>query len=235
MIYHYNKDVYESTLHWFGTDTYDLHLKNLKYNYKELNDLGFIDKTIEYKINSMGFRCEEFESYHSIIFLGCSCTFGLGLHLYDTWPYLVSKNLNLRSINLSISGGSNDSAFRVFNQYYQQLAPKIVVILSPNIFRKEVIISNYSKNYLVNNNYKNNTLWNEWLSSDSNGILNRKKNILAIEYFCLKFGIKFLQYEVEDLIGSTKDLARDLLHPGKITNKLFAERVINDIERTGNN
>lgn len=229
-VYSFRKEYYGNVLSWFGTDTHDMYHRNLKYNFEEIKSLGYFNSDITYKINSCGFRCEEFKECDSVVFLGCSHTLGVGLHLEDTWSYIVSNQLNLVNYNLSITGGSNDSAFRVAQYYIPKIQPKIVIMLSPSNCRKEVINEhNQTHHYLISEDkINNNLLWAEWLSNSLNFSLNQQKNILAIEKICNDYSIKFYCFDSEKDF-SYPDKARDLLHSGRLGNMKFSQKVLNTI------
>ena len=93
-------------------------------------------KTYTYKFNSHSFRCDEFieQSDLPILFLGCSNTFGIGLELENTWPYVLLneiKNYTGKKIplwNLAIPGSSIDEQALVLEYYVDQLKPKIILL-----------------------------------------------------------------------------------------------------------
>jgi hypothetical protein len=119
-------------------DTEQLYHKNLRDNYEELEKYGWIDRTILYKFNSLGFRCEEFTDDPSIMFLGCSHTQGIGLPIESIWPTIVSNELNLKCVNLGQAGCSSDTAFRLLHGYIDKINPKIVVYMDPPGMRFEL-------------------------------------------------------------------------------------------------
>ena len=77
-------------------DTEERYLENLKLKRPEMESNGWINQEITYKFNSFAFRCNEFTSDPSILFLGCSHTVGVGLPIEHTWPTIVANNLNLK-------------------------------------------------------------------------------------------------------------------------------------------
>ena len=51
----------------------------------------------EYKINSHGYRCDEFTTNHKgkhVLFSGCSNTYGVGLKKEEVWAYKVYNKIN---------------------------------------------------------------------------------------------------------------------------------------------
>lgn len=59
-------------------------------------------KPILYRANSRGFRCDHFTDEPSLVFFGCSFTYGTGMHEDDIWPTRVSKHFDLKCCNLGI-------------------------------------------------------------------------------------------------------------------------------------
>lgn len=235
MSYNYTPKPYSYRSPWFNLDSEEAYKANLRTHYKELEELGYIDSDIEYCLNSEGLRSEEFQSEPSIIFLGCSFTFGLGLRQSDTWPWIVSEAMGLRMNNLAVCGGSNDTAFRMFETHAWALNPKITILLSPDRARTELILENSVKMYTANqiDDLDSNLWWKEWLSNERNHYLNYRKNILALRLLCQRRNSGFWVYSCDQLLP-TIDRARDLKHPGRRSNRQFAERVITDLQGGAN-
>lgn len=86
---------------------------------------------IEYKLNSHGYRCDEFNN-QEILILGCSQTEGHGLPLELTWPYLISKKMNKEYISLAKGGDGAQAqiskAFQFFKEFYN---PKYIFAAFP--------------------------------------------------------------------------------------------------------
>ena len=216
------------TLNWLISDDESRYIENLKKDYQRLLDNNWIDKQITYKFNSHGFRCEEFTLDTSIMFLGCSHTCGVGLPIENSWTYLVSKQLNLKMINLGIGGIGPDSAFRLADHYILQLKPKIVIYLEPPTARFSLFVSqngiiDFVPSSLISKHYD---YYMSWISNDENEKLNSRKHKLALEAICIKNNIKYI--EIDSIENSFKhiDLARDLMHRGIKSNELFSEDIL---------
>lgn len=218
-------------LDWFQGDSLELFVHNLKTRKSELIKYNWQFTKITYRINSLGFRGEEFNNSSSAIFLGCSQTFGIGLPVENVWPSIVSNYLNLQCINLAIGAGSNDLAFRMSYYHIPKTKPKIVFMLSPEPSRLEVVdehdhphrLNVQSKNMYHNKDW--NIFYYDWIMSNTNIFLNREKNIMSISKICRDNGIKFACLNVEDI--KNLDLARDLSHFGRLTNQSVAEQFLN--------
>jgi len=116
-------------------------------NYKNIN--------IEYIFDENGyrlFRPESFENIKDEIFcFGCSFTLGFGLPEDHTWPYILSKKINMKPINYGVGGISTDfiarQIYQIFNTIPKEKYPKHVFIFFPEIFRKEYLINEGDKIY----------------------------------------------------------------------------------------
>lgn len=101
---------------------------------------------IEYKLNSQGYRCNEFNN-QEILVLGCSQTEGHGLPLELTWPYLISKKMNKDYINLAKGGEGAQAqitkAFQFFKEFYK---PKYIFAVFPMTRLEVPMIGVNSKN-----------------------------------------------------------------------------------------
>ena len=206
-------------------DTQDRYNKNLKENFKLLKHYNWIDKTIEYKFNSLGFRSIEFDDTPNIIFLGCSNTQGIGIRQEDRWTELVANSLDLSCFNLGIGGTSADTAFRLLYALIGKLRPKLVIFREPPGIRIEI---NYEDNFLALHVGSEmppkicDYFLGYYASNDINHNLNLLKNINAMENLSMKHGSKFLFAKDIALI----DPARDLTHPGIISNQKYAKYVL---------
>ena len=74
-----------STQWWNTTDSEETLKANLKNKESKLvlEKYGYLDNPISYDYNSMGFRSNEFDKGKGLVTLGCSFTFGTGLHLEE--------------------------------------------------------------------------------------------------------------------------------------------------------
>ncbi len=217
------------TLDWLPMDTKELYQKNLKHRFNDLMKYGWVDNHFTYKFNSLGFRCDEFTSDPTIMFLGCSYTIGMGLPIEKIWPELVSQKLKMRCANLGIGGGSSDGAFRLCYGYIDKIKPQIVVFMSPPGIRFELVTNNSINNVMVSDcDYD---LFKEWAIDENNNYFNLQKNILAIQMLCQQRNIKFVNVKHDLLhinydIIPTISLARDLAHPGVEAQIYGAEKIL---------
>jgi hypothetical protein len=220
---------------WIEADSLEHFQFNLKNRYEDLHRLGWLDKNVTYKFNSLGFRCEEFSDQPSAMFLGCSMTVGIGLPVEETWANIVSTSLKLQCINLAAGGNSPDTAFRMCLGYIDKIKPKIVIYNQPPEGRIELVNFREIEN-LILKDFSIDTLdpyLKKYVISPSNLNLNYLKNYFAIKLLCLERNIKFIIFDDNVLtgccMGDQTDLARDLVHPGTGRNKDFASYVLSNI------
>lgn len=218
MIQHPYSEYANKELFWLPTDTKERYNQNLKEHYNLLDQFGWLDSTISYRFNSLGFRSEEFSQCDNAVFLGCSHTVGVGLPIENTYPYYVSKALGLKCYNLGIGGGSLDLAFRLSYYLLKELRPKIVFLLCPSRFRIELFEGQDLISFLPADptTHKNLSYFYKcFLENDTNHFMNQQKNILAIQHLCKNLDIKFVCINDPQAIDKNKiDLARDLMHKG---------------------
>jgi hypothetical protein len=214
-------------LNWLPMDSEDRYKENLKYKPDVLKRYGWLDSKFTYKFNSQGFRCDEFTSEPSIVFLGCSMTVGIGLPIETTWPSIVSEKLNFKCYNLGIGGSSNDTAFRLAYHWLEKLKPKIVVLCQTYPSRMEIFSDNkiiadpateISEFYLKH-----------WTKNFYNLDLLRSKNVLAINKLSDMIDAKFVKVSVDNF-QPFSDFARDLAHPGVQSNIKLSNLVLSKIE-----
>jgi hypothetical protein len=226
---HHQKKFANQELMWYPYDDEESYQKNLLTRNVELSRLGWIDKKITYKFNSAGHRSDEFQD-GSVVFLGCSITFGIGLPLECTYPTIISAALDLPCANLAVTGSSSDTAFRLAEYWLPKLKPKIVIMMSPDKSRIE-LLDNQPTNLRANTGTLNNLFYQKWLLYEENSRLNQLKNILAIKSICSELSIKFLPFTVEnDFCFIESDLARDLSHPGRLSHIKTAKKILSTIK-----
>lgn len=92
---------------------------------------------VTYKINSYGYRGEEFNSNSEVLVLGCSQTFGAGMPQEYIWPEIFCKSLQKKYSNLASLGDSlQGQVYKAF-KYFQEFGnPKIIIACFP-ILRME--------------------------------------------------------------------------------------------------
>ena len=220
-------------LKWLAMDTenrFDKNMSNDKTR-KELNDLNWTKDSITYKFNNQGFRSEEFDSSgNNIAFLGCSYTVGIGVQWEDTFSKIVSDNLKLKCFNLGVGAGSMDSCFRFAIYWLEKIKPKIVVLLEPDKYRKEIKTSTYTNISTSNIIYEN--FYKDWILEEQNANLLKEKNFLAIKYLSNKINTKFISVSIRDgTVPAPDEKARDLIHGGANWHNITARNILKEADK----
>lgn len=231
------------TVYWDGSDSEELFKQNLKDPKKRnlLETFGWINTPIEYTFNSCGFRSIEFDANdNGFITLGCSFTSGVGLHLWQIWPELLSKKLNQPVWNLGVGGASLDTVYRLAEHYIPGLKPSKVILLAPEWTRIELWddecvprVLNHHAEWGYNRAFFDNAYMKSWLTNDANVHYHGIKNIYSIAYICHILGIELYCYDAQrDFMQMQKtggDQGRDLMHNGPSCHEEFANMVYSDI------
>jgi hypothetical protein len=230
------------TLQWLSPDTEEAYrTHNKDTNKRHLLDVfGWIDVSIDYTFNSEGFRTLEFDTRENWMAVGCSFTQGTGVNVADRWTTLVEQQIGLDCWNLGTAGAAGDTCYRIASYYIPKLKPKFVVYLEPRYNRTELKTVKEDVPLVLNWAYDHKN-WGgiyvkELLLEESNLELAAEKNREAIRSICLQHNIPLIVYKPDAYIALVEDktqhdLGRDLLHPGRLNNKAFAQVVAKDIQQ----
>ena len=102
------------------------------------SDQDILEK-ISYNINSHGYRSEEFNKNNEVVVLGCSQTYGSGMHNELTWPEFFCNFTNQKYSRLAIPGDSiGAQVYKAFKYFEEVGNPKLVIGLFP-LYRLEYI------------------------------------------------------------------------------------------------
>lgn len=185
---------------------------------------------------------------------GCSVSAGLGVSKEESWPELVSKELNLPYTNLSYLGSSiiwqSDQICRSDIRcgeivFWGVTSPNRMPIMTP-----EHRIMHFNTSVLVSNTYAINNLSPDLLSNDTLTY----HNVLAVRRaynYCQKIGAYlvpigvcydldnvYTQYNIPPYqqlsqwcVNEYADLGSDQSHPGPIQHKLFAEKFLSQYKK----
>ncbi len=219
--------------HWCGQDDEATYQLNRASRAELLQENGWWDHVpLDYHFNSSGFRSDEFDPGPGILYLGCSVTMGIGLPHNDTWPRLVSDVLGGACWNLGLGGASMDTCFRLAEHWIPRLRPARVMLMSTRPARMELIDAQGTPRFYSVHDHDS-PFAREWLRHEENARLNHLKNRWALQHICNLNEIPLHEWPIDcliDLREATSSFARDLAHPGKEANKLFAERVLREIK-----
>lgn len=242
------------TLEWLSTDTKSLYDKNVKSNcitYK---------KDITYKLNSLGYRCNELEfkpDDFNLITIGCSIPQGIGVSLDDTYAQLTCnhieqlKSVKVNNFNLSLEGSGIDYAYRTLLSTKKMNAkaflvsisymPRIEVMLKDNNGTPHIISSEWDS--FINNNIKN-AYYS--LYTDDMIMYNTCSKIEGMIYYAQSINVPIILLTVDWLIyealkntidityvGEFPDLGRDCMHPGSKYHKNVSDIVLKQLSLKG--
>lgn len=246
---HYGQDSANQQLDWMPTDTKEHYEKLIQdpVHKQYFSELGWDQPgAITYKLNSQGFRCDEFDGGPYVLALGCSYTAGIGLPYETLWPTLVGEQLGLKVANLAWGGYSADTCFRLAEYWIPELRPDYVCMLTPPRSRIELMLDednpqtrknkieifmpqSQSKLYSPNDQYLK-----HWFINGENARLNQVKNILALRQFCADLNIKCAVYNAEEYMCGSREIigyARDHMHAGPPIHKELAKKFVDDYKK----
>jgi len=212
---------------WCNTDSQELYTSNVIKQFERLQKFNWINTKIDYIIDSDGLRNPPYINIsQSYIALGCSFTFGVGVHYNDIWHQVLSKKLNIPIFNGGTPGGSADSSFRILYELIEKYGPpKGVIHWVPHYGRLEYIGDDdqpchYGPWCVDQDKFKGLTKW-----SISQRLLNinRYKNLAAIKNICDSYNILNVNILMEDEKRNDQS-ARDLMHPGVLSHQSYADR-----------
>jgi hypothetical protein len=114
---------------------------------EQCRDLQHFDSyawPVDYCYNSRGFRDQEWPNNPAaaIWCIGDSFTCGVGSTVQHTWPYVLSQTSDLRTINISMDGASNEWIARRCCDIYNELQPLNIVIMWSYLHRRESTAGN---------------------------------------------------------------------------------------------
>jgi len=202
------------TMEFNSTDNEYEYIKNKEKLGKEWY---YYDKKIEYKYNSWGYRCKEFNQLNDdyILTFGCSFTEGIGLDYNDMWTTKLSKETGLDVFNMGMGGTGVDFQFYNTTLVHNYILnnnkpPKLVIYQWPfdhrttysfkeSIGNKEIIgLLPYS----VSHHSKNVDYFEKWYSHsfiENEGELIKQSNIypIACNNLWKSMGIKVLNWTWE--------------------------------------
>ena len=94
---------------------------------------------LDYSFNKHGFRSMEFHENTSMVALGCSHTFGVGVPENLIWPTVVKELMGVDDVvNLGVPGCSIAKQIRILSTYIRMYGPpKIVLCTFPELTRYE--------------------------------------------------------------------------------------------------
>ena len=241
---------------WSGTDNEE--------QYNEVVSQG-IKRTYEkddfyYETNENGFRCDDFDTMDftkkSIIYLGCSNTFGVGVPEEDSWPTVLhdkiqkEHNTTYNYINLAVGGGGIDWYLH-FLPYFGKFNPSLVISGTPEMTRMSMPVAGWGIQHVLKNFVFSTAMEETNSTTPASDITKAYINLVTCgdEYFQYKkqvllanvnstaklLGARFFETHVGRMTNDTRnttlgEIARDNAHPGRQEHHAFAEYMMNKIK-----
>lgn len=157
----------------------------------------------------------------SILALGCSCTWGVGVERDETWSSVLQAKMRMPVYNLGFPGGSADSVFRLLSNHLPIIQSRIVCIQSPSDFRFEV-------NHNPIGGWNVEDLGYGDLLSEKEVAINKKKNYYAIIEMCRRYDTEIRFFRSSNWEDNPRHLegdpaGTDGIHPGVRWHKAVAD------------
>jgi len=243
---------YGGSTKWYSSDTKEIFEYNMSLprSRKLIEDMGWTENNIDYNINDWGFRANNFPNTHdrdSVIALGCSCTFGIGLPEKNTWPVYVSQTMGIETYNLGAAGMGYETNYRTLEYWLPRLKSKYVfMFVNPGVRREYFSDNRDPKHFITLGSWllgRSKHYTTQELSMFMNEVdakIAKSRSLWAIKGLCDYYDSKLLIVDTNEHYegltintflgaqhGNNDDYARDLQHPGPIHNQLLANFFVN--------
>lgn len=139
-------NIYPSRHNDFVADSFNWLSANYNLNYgHDSSSLEIIKSELDwlpgdfnsiYKVNSMGYRSDEFIENRDMVFAGCSQTFGFGIFNEGVWGNILSSKIGIKSHNLGVGGASTQYTVQNLIGFFKEYGnPKNLFCLFPEFTR----------------------------------------------------------------------------------------------------
>ena len=224
------ENIYSKQHDWLGTDdekTFSIHFKHFPHILEY-----YVDNPIKYNINNHFCRSDfDFEKDKTLkvdIFLGCSHTFGMGLHEKHLWWNKVTEYTNNTPINLAVGGCSMEEQFIRLARVIDYFDVQNVIWFAPHFYRYTYNDGDLFRTFNINEYistregsagdypYEEWFIRHNFLEDDYSAYYNWK-HATAVSGLCLQRDIPFflkhmVRFDPEDLI------TREFNDNGVVTN-----------------
>jgi hypothetical protein len=235
-------------LNWSTTDDEDRFLDNVEKKIDTETTDYYLKNPITYGFNNYGFRTpDDFNSEdEGNLFLGCSYTVGIGVHLENSWAYQVNQHVGGKFWNMSVAGSGIMCHFRLLFAFIDELKIKNVFHFGPKFERFEFFKND--EPYQLDGNWRSYKdyysddftipyldFYVESISTPINADLVFATHLLAIENLCKIKGINYyyIQERPDENMEGLK--ARDLCHPPITWHKHLSDIFIKKYEEKDTN
>lgn len=193
-----------------------------------------------YELNDWGYRDlrTEFAKEKAIWAFGCSQTFGIGLKIEETWPYLLEKLVNQKVFNFGVPGAGIETHIRILKALVNKpgvVLPKDLCLWGHYDIRYEFQIKDRLETFILADYLRNEHLQRKrpelmqlaWDDSVNQQRYNNNLNLLTS--ICKDSNINLHMItikhdEVENMLPKEdRDYARDGTHYGHNFHKAIAK------------
>lgn len=241
------------TVEWFSVDSASQFVTN---SIKLGPNWEYTDRKINYTFNNQGYRTanwDEIKWNESVVVIGCSYTFGLGLAVEDTICNLLTNKFNIPFINLGVVGSSNQlMCYNSIKLISNRVMPKAVILLFSDPSRtthfnsnddtiiplgnwvfptspvQQVLTLDNSKslvNFYADYIKDNNSDVHGTMAAIGTEALWKSKHIPVLAYSAYNENMNSQFNQLPRAI----DRSRDLSHPGINSNKMWSEFIARDL------
>lgn len=149
-----------------------------KINKVSINNDIDNSNSIIYRFNDFGYRANHdyapLLNQDKIVCIGCSFTEGTGLHVEETWPFILSKQLNKPYIQLAIAGASHGYVVWQIKNIIENIQNKDIYVFNPPFGRVFQLTDNWFSNK------------NSWEYESENNLENKSENLYYLNEFLIK-------------------------------------------------
>jgi hypothetical protein len=224
----------KSEFEYYGMDSIETYNTNLL---KQPSDWEWRNKTISYKLNSQGYRCKEWNEYSwndSVLILGCSIVFGEGVSHEQTLSEQLSSLIDKPVINLGFGG--TGPMFHWINtvRLLEHVTPLAIIYVWPVANRcLEFVDADTitTKSLGIWNNRM--TFGTPWIYHEYHGDCYREYAVKSCKLMapCPVINYTHSSEHITDVtcLPTFIDSARDMIHPGPETFKLWTKIMKEDL------
>ena len=225
------------TLDFCGSDDKELFEQNLK---TQPQDWYYRTHPVKYTLNSLGYRTKEFDDIdwkESIVIFGCSNIFGIGVADEHTIPYFLEQLSGRPVINMGMGGSSIQTALHnsIILNDSKYPTPKAVVNMLTSLTRFHL----YEEDFEYRSDKKYSRTYSKLVDIVPFNLMNIKmiRNLWKNKTIYYE-GSGFCQHKLINTLDekiSCDDLpldksARDLGHPGRVSNYSIAKKIYENIK-----
>jgi len=233
------------SFNFFPGDNLDSELNFKKHLMNQPEDWYYRNKNITYTVNGQNYRTYDFNKVNwneSIVVIGCSLVYGVGVDTEDTITSRLEKIISKQVVNLGSPGASQQFCLYNLTSLLTYTKPKAVIMMWPQNSRTFHVINSYHQhggffnNWCLPEKYQYLDVFQGFETYKTNAVYNR----LISNLICKDVPIIHSTFNEKDIdefnelcpghdtiLLSINDLARDLMHPGVESNKLAANILAN--------